>query len=183
MGLMQENARLWSEREAMVGHGAWRQHPGACGPPQSWAGSVMGEGFGQERTMVHAMMEAMRSSMGVVAPPKDRGMLGAPATPIEHGHGGFFHGHDSGFLGGFGASTKGNLMDMFNMVAGMGHWGSMQRAGQDWGQAVMGLASSGAQSGRTSRPPVGGSTEERASGQETVCLGPGFSWTGTSRGC
>lgn len=60
--LLQENARLWSEREALAAHhGAWGPHPGGFGQQQSWFGSVLGEGMGHERKEGDKMMAKLTS--------------------------------------------------------------------------------------------------------------------------
>lgn len=148
-GLLQENARLWSEREAFAAsQNAWRQQASSYGPPQSWLGNVLGEGMGHERNAMSALMEVMRSSWN--APQKDRGLLGALANPPEYGHGGFFPRHDQGFPGGCGAMAKGSLMELFNMVASGTSAGQASLQGMmDVGRNVVGSGSSSLPSERS----------------------------------
>ena len=188
-GLLQENARLWTEREAFANQGAWRQHPSAYSAQQTWLGNVMGDGVNQERNMMQAMMEVMKSSVGSVMSPKDRGLLGALANPVEHGGSGLFPRHDSGFFArhdpgvpaGHGPMHRGSLMEFFNMVSSAGFLGSMPgHGGMDYGRSMTGPSGGFAQE-QTSRSLTQGASEEGpvqpvsqvSSGAETQA-GPGL---------
>ena len=72
-GLLQENARLWSEREAMTAfQGGWSH-----GSQFPWPQGVWGDGQVQGKGPMGVVMEALRSSVGSSSAHKDKGMLGA----------------------------------------------------------------------------------------------------------
>ena len=161
--LLQENARLWSEREAFAAHhGAWGPQPGGFGQQQSWFGSVLGEGMGHERNVMGAVMEALKASMGSMPSPKERGMLGNLGMPVEHSGSGLFPRQDAGFLGGCGSMAKGSLMELFNMVSGAGQVSTGQGHGtMEFGRTWNGPTGSGLPTERSGRAPVVGAREER----------------------
>lgn len=164
--LWQENARLWSEREAFVNQGMWRQQAGSYGPQQSWLGNVLGEGLGHERSGMGAMMEVMKSTFGSGAVPRERGMLGALSAPVESSGGGIFQRQDPGVLHGLGSLSRGSLMEFFNMVSGGGPMSSgLAFGGVDLGRRAAGPIESGLPSERSARAPVPGTMERVSESQ------------------
>ena len=174
--LLQENARLWSEREAFAAHhGAWGPQPGGFGQQQSWFGSVLGEGMGHERNVMGAVMEALKASMGSMPSPKERGMLGNLGMPVEHSGSGLFPRQDAGFLGGCGSMAKGSLMELFNMVSGAGQVSTGQGHGtMEFGRTWNGPTGSGLPTERSGRAPVVGAREEKGAtgGEPSAVQGP-----------
>ena len=135
--LVQENSRLWSEREFFAaGQGGWHAAPGAFGGQPPWMGGPMTVGHPQE-SMMGAMMEMMKASFSQATQPRGGGLLG-PLTGGDRG--GFLSSggqdHGQGIFGGF---PKGNLMDLFNLVSGGGRsGGTFSAGGMDGGRGMMG---------------------------------------------
>ena len=76
-GLLQENAKLWSEREMFAsGHGNWGHAHGHFGFQQPHLGSLLGEQQGPMRNPLGPMFEAVKSMWGPMFQQQDRGLLG-----------------------------------------------------------------------------------------------------------
>lgn len=141
-GLMQENARLWTEREMFATQQAgWNQSFPYGGQP-AWMASGLGDG--QARGYMGSMMDAMKSVLGSQFSQSDGGLLGALAMPGERSSGFSQPRMESGVFGNQSSGTRGNLMDMFNMVAGVGQAMSMHsQGGFDLAKGLFGPMASG----------------------------------------
>ena len=105
-GLLQENARLWSERE-VAGPGGWGQHVMPFGSQQSMLGGVLGEPQG--RDVLGALMDIMKPSWGSSFSQSDKGLLGALSMPVDLGGGWMSSRPEQGFFGGSTQAHRGNL--------------------------------------------------------------------------
>ena len=160
-GLVQENARLWSEREAYsYGQGGWGHPPGGSYGPQPWYGGMPSQR--QERSPIEVMMDMMKSSLGAAAPSRDRGLLGPLALPSDQGGSFLPTRQDGGGFGGQSSMPRGSLMELFNLVSSAGGMFGSQSMGasearQFSGEGVTGSSSQG--SGRVSGERVQGGAE------------------------
>ena len=147
-GLMQENAGLWSEREAMTAfQGGWSH-----GSQFPWPQGGWGDGQAQGKGPMGVVMEALRSSMGSSSAHKDKGMLGALGLPGERFGSGAPSYYEQGMFGGPPSVSRGNLMELFNMVSGLGQAFSLpSTGGSDWGKMLAGHLTMGRSSETSNR--------------------------------
>ena len=119
-GLVAENARLWSERDAWMHaqhHGRMSFSQDQWCHPQPWPMSAV-EGLARDRSFVGSMFEAVKMSVGSPGVPKDKGLLGA----LGNGDRGGLRGHES-LLPDYGVPQqqpsvpRASLMDVFNRVS------------------------------------------------------------------
>ena len=174
-GLLQENAKLWSEREMFAsGHGNWGQAHGQFGFQQPHMGSLLGEQQGPMRNPLGPMFEAVKSMWGPMFQQQDRGLLGPLSMPGDRN--GVFPPSrtESGWLGSQMHLPRGNLMELFNMVSGGGFSGSMispgafDRGGMAGVQGSAGFVAEG--SGRAVADQVSGRSSQAQ--METTQLRP-----------
>ena len=154
-GLMQENARLWSEREAFAASQAcWNPPQPAYGPDQ-WLGVGVGGGQGYDRNCMGAVMDVLKASVGSLMPHQEQSLyLGALAPLGDRGSGFPFSTPGSGVHGGHGSFSRANLMDLFNMVSG-GACTMAQPAPGGWQQARTGSLGDATQAASGSGPGTG----------------------------
>ena len=114
-GLLQENSRLWSEREAFSNQGGWNQTPMSGGFQQSMLGGLLGDASGHGRNPLNALLEMF--AWGQPSSQNDKGLLGALSRPVDRGGAWCSSWPEQGMFGGQTQAHRGNLMELFNLVS------------------------------------------------------------------